>query len=348
MGQLYETATPLVPDDAPCELGWSELTSPEGEVTFARDGHLFSFEPTTGQIHCLADLDRTPSALDWNPAGDRLLVDQDLIVTVDGQHPSGFVPGTPGISWSQPAGTALIAPDGTGGALRHISATDPTDEIDVSSLAVTWAAAYHPSGLAIVSAGIDDAGQPGLFLADNRGNDPQPLVTLDDPMTRISEVAFSHNGDWVTFVHDHTDGTVDEGVLAHIHRIHLGGLWLEDVVSLPDVVPTGLIASEQLDGTIAWMEQRSTVNTQSFAWNGERVSLRFPETIAEPVGFFDRGAAVAVVRPVGGGDEGQLWMYPPGKDPVLVTRGVAAAATRTVHHPNWSDPPLQIEQQAVG
>jgi hypothetical protein len=78
------------------------------------------------------------------------------------------------------------------------------------------------------------------------------------------------------------------------------------------------------------------------------VSLRFPETVAEPIGFFDRGAAVAVVRPVGGVDEGGLWMYPPGNDPVLIARGVTAAATRTIHHPNWSDPPLDIEPQAVG
>jgi hypothetical protein len=352
MDLLYETATPLVPDDAPCELGWSELASAEGEVSFARDGKLFSFDPQSGALHCLAEIDRTPQSLDWNPAGDRLLVDQDLIVTASGQHPSGFVPGTQGLSWSHPAGTALIAPEEDGGGLRHVSADTPTDETDVGSLAVTWAAAYHPSGLAIVSAGIDDAGIPGLFLADNRGNDPRPLVVLDDPTTRITEVAFAHNGDWVTFVHDHTDGALYVGSPAHIHRIHLAGLWLEDIASQPVVVPSGLIASQQLDGTIAWMEQHSTVNTQTLAWSGESVSLRFAETVAEPIGFFDRGAAVAVVRPVGpvgaDGAAGQLWMYPQGADPVLVARGVTAAATRTIHHPNWSDPPLDIEQQAVG
>ena len=280
-------------DDAPCEPAWSELTSPSGEVTFTRDGHVFSFDPATGDLRCLATVDRDPSALDWNPAGDRLLVDEDLIVTAEDQHASGFDPGTTGISWSQPAGTALIAPNADGTALRHISATNAAD----SSLRMTWAAAYHPSGLAIVSAGIDDNGVAGLFIADNLGNGPQTLVFLEDPATTITEVAFAHNGDWVTCVHDHTDGTIDEGVAAHIHRIHLPDLLLEDVIAQVDVVPQQLVASEQVDGSIAWQETHSTVNHQTFAWSGgDVVSLGFPETEVVPVGFVDGGTAVAKVR----------------------------------------------------
>ena len=173
---------------------------------------------------------------------------------------------------------------------------------------------------------------------------------LEDAATTITEVAFAHNGNWVTFVHDHTNGTIDEGVTAHIHRFQLGSFTLEDVVALPDVVPTGLIASEQSDGTIAWQQPYSTVSTPTFTWTGgDPRAIGFPETIADPVGFFDGGTTATVVFPVGGAESlGQLWLIPRVGDPVLIARGVTAAATRTVHHPAWSKPPIRIDQQAVG
>jgi hypothetical protein len=346
---LYENATPAIADDAPCELAWSELASATGEVTFARHGDLFSYDPTTGALHCLAHVDHDPRALDWNPAGNRLLVDEDLVVTAGGRHPSGFAPGTTGISWSQPAGTALIAPNADGSALRHVNANDPSQETDVASLATTWAAAYHPSGFAIVSAGIDRDGNAGLFLADNTGGQLQQLVFLEDASTTITEVAFAHNGNWVTFVHDHTNGSTGEGVMAHIHRFQFEGFALEDVASLPDVVPSGLVASEQADGTVAWQQPYSTISAPTFTWSGGQPrQIGFPETIADPVGFFDGGSAAAVVVPVGTQGVGQLWVFPRAGDPLLIARDVTAAATRTVHHPVWSEPPLRIDQQAVG
>jgi hypothetical protein len=350
LAALYASAAPVIADDLACDLRWTELESPTGEVTFARGGNLYTYDPESGAVRCIARVEREPAALDWNPAGDRLLVDQDLVVTADGQHPSGFEPGTPGIAWSEPAGTALIAPNADGSALRHVNANDPSQETDVASLATTWAAAYHPSGLAIVSAGIDRNGVAGLFLADNTGGGAQPLVFLEDAATTITEVAFAHNGNWVTFVHDHTNGTIDEGVTAHIHRFQLDSFTLEDVVALPDVVPTGLIASEQSDGTIAWQQPYSTTSTPTFTWTGgDARTIGFPETIADPVGFFDDGTTATVVFPVGPAETvGQLWVFPRVGDPVLIARGVTAAATRTVHHPVWSEPPIRIDQQAVG
>ena len=332
-----------------CAPAWSELTSVDGEITFARDGDLYSFDPVTRALHCLAHVDRDPHRLDWNPAGDRLLVDDDLVVSADGRRASGFAPGTIGISWTQPQGTALIVPSADGSALRHVSASNPADEIDVSSLATTWAAAYHPSGLAIASAGIDSTGRSGLFLADNRGNDSQLLVFLDDPATRITEIAFGPTGDWIVFVHDHTAGTGDAGVAAHIHRLQLPGLGLEDIASLPDVVPVGLLASEQADGTVAWQQEYSAADVQAFSLaNDVSEPLGLPETITRPVGFYADGTVVATVFPVDGGGTGQVWAFPPTGDPMLIANGISAAATRTIHVANWTEPPLDLEARAVG
>ena len=344
-----DNAIPLVRDVLNCAPVWSDLTSVDGEITFSRDGDLYSFDPASGDLRCLAHVDRDPHRLDWNPAGDRLLVDDDLLVSAAGRRPSGFAPGTAGISWTQPQGTALIAPSADGSALRHVSASNPTDEIDVSSLATTWAAAYHPSGLAIASAGVDRTGRAGLFLADNRGSDPQLLVFLDDPATRITEIAFGPTGDWIMFVHDHTAGTVEAGVAAHIHRLQLPDLGLEDVVSLPDLVPNGLLASEQADGTVAWQQGHSTIDVQAFSLaNDVSKNLGFSDTITRPVGFYADGTVVATVFPVGGSGAGQVWAYPPAGDPMLIANGISAAATRTIHSPDWTEPPLDIEARAVG
>ncbi len=346
---LSDTSIPLVRDVVNCAPGWSDLTSDGGEITFSRDGDLYSFDPASGDLRCLAHVDRDPHRLDWNPAGDRLLVDDDLIVSADGPRPSGFSPGTIGISWTQPKGTSLIAPSVDGSAVRHVSASNPADEIDVSSLTTTWAAAYHPSGLAVASAGIDSIGRAGLFLADNRGRDPQLLVFLDDPATRITEIAFGPTGDWIVFVHDHTAGTVEAGVAAHIHRLQLPGLGLEDVASLSDVVPNGLIASEQVDATVAWQQESAITDVQALSLaNDVSKLLGFAEMITRPVGFYADGTVVATVFPMGGSGAGQAWAFPPAGDPILIANGISAAATRTIHHPNWTDPPLDLEARAVG
>jgi hypothetical protein len=89
-----------------------------------------------GRASCLADLGRAPAGLDWGPQGDRLLVDAGLVVAADGAHPSGFVPGTGGITWSKPKGTAMIAPSPDGAQLRHVKLGDP-NEIGIPGLALT-------------------------------------------------------------------------------------------------------------------------------------------------------------------------------------------------------------------
>jgi hypothetical protein len=356
----------VVSADEPCDPGWAPFAAVD-EVTFARGRDIFTYAPSTGELRCLATVDREPRRLDWNPAGDRLLIDSDLILTESGTAPSGFAPGTPGITWSQPTGTALIAPSLDGTELLHVTANRPDDVFDVASLATTWVAAYHPAGTAIFSAGISDDGVAGIYIADNRGRDPRPLVTLDDQTTLITELVVAHDGSWIAFVHDHTHAELSTGSSVHtvaepdtggvpesgghVHRLFLPTLALDDL-AVAERVPTGLVTSEQADGLLSWTTTLDATNTQSTVMSEDAVVLNYPtsETATTPVGFLDSGTTVLSNRPVGSpaSQPSDLLIRPIAGGLTLISVGVTAAATRTVHDSNWLDPPLDIEQQAVG
>lgn len=348
LAEALVTADPVVDDEVECDPGWTPLGGTGDELTFARRGGLFTLDLDSGEVSCLVQLTRDPRRLDWNPAGDLLLVDEDLIVSADEQRPSGFAPGAVGISWSQPTGGTLLAPSADGSALRKIDADDPQAVTDVTALATTWAAAYHPSGQAIVSAGIDRSGTVGVFISDNRGNGATPIVVLEDRSTSVTDVAVAHNGNWITFVHDVTEGDTREE--AHIHRVHLTDLPPERVPAEHEEVPVELIASEQLDGSISW---REVVDDQdeglAYSWSGiEPRDLSFPDAVVEPVGFLAEGTAAAVVLPEDAEGGGQLWTYPPDAEPVLIARDVTAAATRTIRHDAWSNPPTAVASVSIG
>lgn len=339
---------PLVPDEISCTVAWSDRSRPAGELTFAREGAVLNVDPDSGEVTCIALLDRDPTSLDWNPAGDRLLVDSDLLLTADGTGPSGFEPGRTDVTWSQPSGTSLIAPSPDGSELLHVD-TRSGEVVDIASLSTTWAAAYHPSGLAVVSAGIDENGVAGLFLADNRGGQRSLLVFLDDPVTKITEVAFAPDGSAVYFVHDHTEGTTEPGVVGHVHRFEPTTAVLTDLAVEADVVPTDLRVSERDDGTATWRIDHSTATSTLELWRGGDVeSRRVAEWKIDVVGTIDDGTLAALLRPVASSDPGELWLIPADDEPVLIARGVSAAATRAERATDWSEPPLSIEQRAVG
>ncbi|MEO6571821.1 MAG: hypothetical protein ABIO83_09755 [Ilumatobacteraceae bacterium] len=345
--------TAVVPDRMTCDPEWHDLESSD-EVTFARDGGIFTFDPTTGEVSCLAAIDDPVTTLDWNPVGDRLLVDGDTVLSADGAHPAGFAPATAGITWSQPAGSALLAPTPDGSQLLHVDADDPTDVEHVGALATTWAAAYHPSGLAILVAGIADDGSAGLFITDNLGGQLHQFVFLEDADSVITDLAVAHNGNWVTFVHDHI-GSRDrvDPAAAHVHRFDLTTFGITDIEILPDDVPTALIASDQRDGTVAWERdiEGGTGRHVAFTWSGGVPNpIAVDDHDTDAVGFLDDGTVATLVRPSDSPRAAAdlVLVSLLGDRPVLIAHDVTAAATRTIHHPNWSEPPLGIEQRAVG
>jgi len=217
---------------------------------------------------------------------------------------------------------------------------------DIAGLATTWIAEYHPSGVAIIAAGIADDGTAGLFITDNHGGNVRPLAVLDeDPADLISDLAVSAAGNVVTFVHDHTPGALAPGEpTAHLHEIVIPGMTLTDLAEF-DTLPTELVASRTSD-SIAWASHRSAAgDAAEFKY---RDTVQFPDASTAPVGFLGDGSAVVIVRPtLTPAGPGNLWVVPPTGSPTLLVEGVDAAATRTAID-SWIDLPSDIEAQAPG
>lgn len=347
-GADLEDLVAAVTDDVPCDAAWEDRSG--DEVTFVRGRDLFTYRPATGDVACLARLDREPRTISWSPDGTTVLVDSDLLVDADGARRSGFAAGTPGIRWSKPNGLSLIAPSADGSELVHIDIGDPASARDVGALVDTWVADYHPSGEAIVSAGVDADGRRGLFLADNDGGQLTQLVTLEDPADTITEVAFGPDGRWVDFVHDHAG--VDDGVAAHVHRFDIAGVFVGDLATMEDVVPSDVVTSRQIDGSVAYVVDRSTVSNWTERVNvaGSPVGVsRLAEHRFQPIGFLDEGTLAGVDRPVPERDApGELRLVGADGEPMLVARDVAAAAVRVEPFPTWEEPPIGVILQAVG
>jgi hypothetical protein len=317
-----------------------------GEITLAIGRALYAIDPATSQASCLAMLDGPASTLDWGPQADRLLVGSDTVLSADGAEPSGFQADTAGVMWSKPKGSALIAPSADGSQLLHKTVGNPNDVEDVAGLAVTWMAEYHPSGVAIIAAGIADDGRAGLFIADNHGENVKPLaLLLNDPEDTITDMAVSSAGNVVTFVHDHTPGSFSPSEpAAHIHEIVLPGLNLVDVADLP-AIPTGLVASRTGDAAAWMLDDPTTGPSAQFKY---REPVQFQGAVAVPVGFLGDGSSLVMVRPTAKpGGPGDAWLVPVTGEPTLIARGVDAATTRVVIG-EWIDLPADIEAQAPG
>lgn len=323
---------------------WHDLpaTGP-GEVTFVRSGDLVTVDLADSTVSCLAtDVPRATSVA-WSPAGDRLLVGADTIVSEAGIAATGFAPDTRDVSWSKPLGSALIAPTADGAGLDHRRADDPGDLVDVAGLTETWLAEYHPSGHGIFVAGVSAAFGPGLFLTDNHGGDVRAVALLQtDPKDLINDIAVSSDGRTVYFVHDHRPGGLRPGEPAgHVHGIQLPGLNLWDIGTF-DQLPTGLVTS-----TDSYHNAWSVVDDDGTLVGGSMAhTFRFADRIVTPIGFVgDR--LVVLARTSDDAPTGDVWIVRDGRPPQLLVSDVDAVDTRTIAGP-FEPIPGDIEQQAPG
>ena len=222
------------------------------------------------------------------------------------------------------------------------NSTDAAERLDVSFLADTVAAAYHPAGKAIAALGTDENGSIGLFLATNRGQDRKQLTFAEDPAdTRLTELAFDANGASIFFVHLH-------GGSYHVHRLVIDGLVLTDVADESGSADR-LVASTTVDGSVAWQQTDGPSHTvRAIFSGGELVTMSGAEatTALEPVGWWgDR--LVVLEHENGSTGAGTLWSWSGSDEPVQLATGVERAATRVERGP-FLELPTEITQQAVG
>ena len=306
------------------------------------DGQLLELSSDEQRATCLADLPGPLSGpVTWSPAGDRVLLGADTVLDANGVRGTGFAASNTGVSWSYPSGKALIGP--VGGGLQWHNSRNGNDQIDVSFLANTDVAAYHPAGKHIVAAGVGLDGVAGLYLASNRGADARVITTLDDPSTSITDIAVDSSGLMLYFVHDHGD-------MQHIHRLSLQGLELSDDAMSPDPIGALTFGVDPYSALAYREGDCDGIVLTKLATGGSGTTLTAPGLAGRsvsPVGWLDSLRLVVAVRDRGCDGPAEVWIVTPEGGGHQVLPEVEAVSVRTVLSA-WGELPDDIDAQAPG
>ena len=185
-----------------------------GEVTWVADGQLLALADG-GQPTCLLDGVPGTSPVGWSSDAERVLTDPATAQNASGALPTGFDVTNTSVSLSAPTGTATIGIDpSTHRLIRH---PQNGKVADISFLARTDSAVYHPSGKRIVAVGADQTGAYGIWLSSNLGLDPKMILSVADPSTPVTDLTFSADGQTLYFIH------------GFVHRLALSNLALTEV-----------------------------------------------------------------------------------------------------------------------
>ncbi len=324
---------------APCAF-----TPAANSITYAFDGRLYELAADESSAACLVALPGPLSGpIAWSPAGDQVLLGSDLVMDAGEVRETGYLAENTGVRWSYPSGKALIAPAVKDGALLWRSSADENNRIDVSFLAHTDVAAYHPAGKNILAAGMGFDGVAGVYLASNRGENARVIATLADPSTSITEIVVDVSGVTTYFVHDHND-------MRHIHQLSLEGLQLIDVATSNDQV--GHLTLGTFYGSrLAYREGDCSGVVRTKLANGlsgdVMSSPELENRSVTPVGWLDFERLVVAVRDTGCEGPAEVWLMNTNGQVDQVLGMVEAVAVRSVLE-NFGELPNDINAQAPG
>jgi hypothetical protein len=279
---------------------------PSAEVTFEVGTRLYTVNPANGTTSCLTELtvdDAGP--LRWSPAGDRVLLNSVTVFDGSKALTSGYLSTNNRVSWSYPTGKALIAPAVADNHLLWRTAGQPQTRTDISFLARTDVAVYHPAGRDIFAAGLAADGTEGLFVASNRGQNSRLLARLDEPNTAITEIGADPSGSRVYFIHDHKNGTF------HVHAIDLPDLTITDVLQVAEPVAK-LTVNFVAGAALAVRVGDCSGLTRTQVFNGATAveqPAAFAALSTEPIGWLDTQQIVLSARATGCSGPSDLWIW---------------------------------------
>ncbi len=301
---------------------------PTSEVTFEVGTRLYTVNPANGTSSCLTELTLdNVGPLQWSPAGDRVLLNSVTVFDGSRALPSGYFATNSQVSWSYPTGKALIAPAVADNHLLWRTAGQPATRTDISFLARTDVAAYHPAGRNIFAAGQASDGTEGLFVASNRGKNPRLIARLDEPNSVITEIRPDPSGSRVYFIHDHRDGTF------HLHAIDLPALIITDVATFTEPVARLTVSSAAGAPIAARVGDCSGLTRSQVFDAGAAVDqpAAFAALSTEPIGWLDARQLVLSARASGCAGPSDLWIWNTATAAAtpLIT-GVDNAAIRSV------------------
>ena len=350
-----EEAPPRQPQalvaDLPDDCGSIGPAPRRAEISFVANGNLYVASPDKTKVRCATSAEGA-TELEWGARADRLLfggldrhIDEGRAIV--SSESSSISMST----WSRPTGTSIVFVKR--GRLFKVGAEE-SEPRDISFLARHDSVIYHPAGTHIVSTGVEAKGdRAGIFLADNEGRKPRPLVA-NETARSIDSLAFSHDGNSLYFSADHGDThdlhrlSLAPGSSAGDTGQALAEMELDTVFDSTDPV-TNIHLSEHDDRSLSFRTGscETGFRTYSTAPDGDRDDfVELDEAIygsfTEAVGWTPKGELMVLVQKSGCDGPAELWRTKPGRG-LLFARGVTLASVRA-ELPPPPDPPLPAQE----
>jgi len=287
-----------------CALG---SPVPGGEITFAVGERLYGVAPDGSGARCLLTLrEDQRGRVQWSPRGDRVLLRSATVVDAAGVRGSGYLEDNERVRWQPPGGDLLIAPTASSRTLVRRSSSSADTRTEVTFLAVTDLAVYHPSGAAMIGAGTFLDGGRGIALADGDGAAPRPVV-LAPERTVVPELAPDAGGAALWFV-------ADTGTSFRVHQLRFEDLAVSEVSS--EQAPISALTAGPVAGTVAWAVGlcNSTTTARVRDERSGTVVDVGPGTPLEgrsvaPLGWLDGARVVVTARPLGCEGPADVWIW---------------------------------------
>jgi hypothetical protein len=299
----------------PCSLDALGAVPTGAELSVVRDTRLELVALDGSTTRCVA-ADVAPAAhaaMAWGGTGDRLLLPPTSVFLGTQRLSAGVGPLATAIL-SRPNGTSVLAVGNDHHLRKHPIAGGPFT--DISFLARTDEAIYHPGGRFIAAVGVDKNGGYGISIANNVGKDPRKLAD-GESAKRIFSLAFSQDGELLWFIADHGDH-----VDVHLLVIRTGEL----TTSFHNTEGYARVVASPFTRTtaVATSDCASLMNGLGVQPTGALL-----ERALEPVGFLSDGRLVVVARAKGCTGPGDVHVLGPGAtDPPAVVRNVESVAIR--------------------
>ncbi len=173
-------------------------------MAFVAGGNAWALDPQSGDATCLFPAP-TPGPFTWNPRGDRALLSDLEIASIDGEQlRAGTSPSPAVTSWGHPIGEAVVYVSPSGTRLRKIyPGTQRHDDITPIHGVHYLNVIYPPSGLAIAFV-VDTGERQEIWLSSNVGKDPVRLVHAVGGTT-FGALAFTADGGTLLYAAVHAD-----------------------------------------------------------------------------------------------------------------------------------------------
>lgn len=332
------TSSSLPPTPGGISCTWAPTPSPGTNITYVSEGRLYATTFGVAKPICLLDnLPKSgPTQLSWGPQAERVLIGPDRAILPSGTEIAPFELGT-AVSWSHPEGKSLLGVTSDGQLMKR--RTIEADAVDISFLRRHDEAVYLPAGRHIVSIGLDDKGNYGIFLATNIGKDVKQLAIAEDAQ-RIYSLEASGNS--IFFAADH-------GAHSDVHSLGLDFSDLQTLYTSEEKI-VSFSAAHALAVQIGSCETGTKVVVAHADGQMDDAAGLSEGSSVELVGWVGEGVLVLRSRPPDCAGEADLYFaYPKlpstaggrtayGNRPVLLVNDVEAAAIRVVAPPPWDLP----------